>query len=311
MATLKAAKPAAAAKRAGRSAKRTKPATGPAKPRTVHPRNTLNDLTGAEWLYWSRSLIDKAYPHELGHDLRKKHGGNKPPGLMADLIRLFTKPGDLVLDPFAGVGGTLLGAAKAGRTALGIEINPEWPAIYRAVCEREKLAPFPVIEGDARAVLKDLLAERGNGFADLVATDPPYGLNFERTMCVVKPTNESMKHSLRRTDLAKFSVLEGDLSNSGDFETFFAGLKDILGLLLKAVKPGGYGLVILRNAYQDGRYINVAARVGDEAARTGWTLKGEFVWYVPGTRLRPYGYPKAFVPNIAHQNILVLRRDAS
>ena len=29
--------------------------------------------------------------------------------------------------------------------------------------------------------------------------------------------------------------------------------------------------------------------------------------YQAGTRLRPYGYPKVFVPNIAHQHILVLR----
>ena len=44
---------------------------------------------------------------------RRVHGANKPPRLMARLIEFFTKPGELVLDPFAGVGGTLLGAAIA------------------------------------------------------------------------------------------------------------------------------------------------------------------------------------------------------
>ena len=77
----------------------------------VHPDNTLNELTGEEWLYFTKSLWTTAYPSELGHLERKAHGANKPPRLMARLIEFFTRPGELVLDPFAGVGGTLLGAA--------------------------------------------------------------------------------------------------------------------------------------------------------------------------------------------------------
>jgi hypothetical protein len=36
--------------------------------------------------------------------------------------------------------------------------------------------------------------------------------------------------------------------------------------------------------------------------------KGDIAWYQAGTRLRPYGYPRTFVPNIAHQHIVVLRK---
>ena len=36
--------------------------------------------------------------------------------------------------------------------------------------------------------------------------------------------------------------------------------------------------------------------------------KGDITWYQAGTRLRPYGYPRAFVPNIVHQHIVVLRK---
>ena len=78
-----------------------------------HPRNTLNELSGEEWLYFTKSVWTTAYPSELGHALRRQHGANKPPRLMARLIEFFTKTGELVLDPFAGVGGTLLGAAIA------------------------------------------------------------------------------------------------------------------------------------------------------------------------------------------------------
>ena len=37
--------------------------------------------------------------------------------------------------------------------------------------------------------------------------------------------------------------------------------------------------------------------------------KGDLIWYQAGSRLRPYGYPRVFVPNIVHQHILVVRRE--
>src|SRR5580765_5653776 len=102
---------------------------------TPHPGNMLNELSGEEWLYFTKSVWSTAYPSELGHDARKQHGANKPPRLMARLIEFFTTSGQLVLDPFAGVGGTLLGAAIArgpGR-AIGIELDPRWAAVFADV----------------------------------------------------------------------------------------------------------------------------------------------------------------------------------
>ena len=51
---------------------------------------------------------------------------------MARLIEFFTRTDELVLDPFAGVGGTLLGAAiaRGPRRALGIELDPRWAAVF-------------------------------------------------------------------------------------------------------------------------------------------------------------------------------------
>src|SRR5438876_9486898 len=70
-----------------------------------HPNNKLNELPGGQWLYFTKTLLTTAYPAQYGHQLRKKHGANKPPQLMKTLIEYFTKGDELVLDPFAGVGG--------------------------------------------------------------------------------------------------------------------------------------------------------------------------------------------------------------
>src|SRR5438874_6878711 len=139
----------------------------------VSLRNTLNELTGAEWLYFTKSILITAYPSENGHELRKAHGANKPPQLMAQLIEFFTKPGGRVLDPFAGVGGTLIGASicKKPREAVGIEINQKWVDIYLRIITDSNgaLLPQQMLRGDCLA----LMGQMKSASFDLIATDPP------------------------------------------------------------------------------------------------------------------------------------------
>jgi hypothetical protein len=83
----------------------------------------------------------------------------------------------------------------------------------------------------------------------------------------------------------------------------------VFGEMTRVLRPGRYAVVIVRDAYQDGRYQFVGADLAARAASAGLTPKGDLIWHQAGTRLRPYGYPRVFVPNIAHQHILVLRRE--
>ncbi len=275
----------------------------------IDPRNKLNALTGEQWLYRSKSVLHTSYPSEYGHELRKRHGANKPPQLMRDLIEFFTKPGQRVLDPFAGVGGTLIGASLCGREAVGIEINPSWKEIYERVCAKTGIARQSMLVGDCLKVLETLEP----GSVDFVATDPPYNRQFERTMC-----NGVYAHQNRKTDYERFSDLPSDFSNSASYEEFLDRMERMFAKLLPLLRPEAYAVVILRNAYQEGEYMmtqaDVAARARRPVGRSGnrafrFFLKGEIIWHQSGSRLRPYGYPYAFVPNIAHQTIVVLRKE--
>jgi DNA modification methylase len=294
----------------------------------VHPANTLNELSGEEWLYFTKSLWSTAYPSELGHDLRRAHGANKPPRLMARLIEYFTTTGELVLDPFAGVGGTLLGAAiaRGPRRALGIELDPRWPAIYERVvvaasAERaagELLADLGSSDpggprsfeptgammtiGDARAVLPTLAADS----VDFVATDPPYNVQLPMTM---SGGALAERFSNRRTDYAMVGEDPADLANLADYASYLDAMGDVLAEVARVLRPGRYAALIVRDAYQSGRYVFTGADLAERASRAGLVPKGDLIWYQAGTRLRPYGYPNAFVPNIVHQHIVILRRE--
>jgi site-specific DNA-methyltransferase (adenine-specific) len=62
----------------------------------------------------------------------REHPAPYPLELASRLVRMFSFVGDIVLDPFAGSGTTLLAAAKANRNSLGIEIVPAYCRIARA-----------------------------------------------------------------------------------------------------------------------------------------------------------------------------------
>ena len=54
-----------------------------------------------------------------------------PYRLAADLVRSYSAPGDLVLDPMAGSGTTLRAAVDLGRRAVGVEVNPDYCDLIR------------------------------------------------------------------------------------------------------------------------------------------------------------------------------------
>ena len=293
----------------------------------MHAGNTLNELTGEEWLYFTKSLWTTAYPSELGHAARKAHGANKPPRLMARLIEYFTKGDDLVLDPFAGVGGTLLGAAicRRPRRAIGFELEPRWVAVYEAVvrdalAERDGLGPVladlgandpggprsfdpsgcRVELGDATRLIDGL----ADGSVDFIATDPPYNPQLKITMAGGKLAET---HANRRTDYAMITADPADLANAASYEEFLERMGALFVSLRRVLKDRRYAVVIVRDAYQDGQYRFTGSDLAARAAAAGLVPKGDLIWYQAGTRLRPYGYPKGFVPNIVHQHILVFR----
>ena len=272
------------------------------KPPSVHPKNKLNALMGNEWLFFTKSVLRTSYSHGLGHKLRREQGGNKPPQLMQHLIEFFSKPGGSVLDPFAGVGGTLLGASLCARTATGIELNPRWVEIYRKVCESEGIEPQETLVGDCRTVLPELAAA-GRVF-DFIATDPPYSIALEKTMC---DGTYDVQH--RKTDFDKYSDDKADFRNLATFGEFYDAMERAFALTFPLLREGGYLAVIIRDSYQGGRYIPATYDIAERIGRSGYVLKGIKVWYATGARVRPYGYPHSYIPNIVHQNIVIFRKE--
>lgn len=258
------------------------------------PRNKLNDLTGSEWQFSTKTVISKIYPSNLQHKLRSQHGGQKPPELCKDLINTFTKSGQLVLDPLCGVGGTLIGAALCGREALGIEINPKWVEIYKEVCKLEQLKQFPVIIGDAT----EKLAQLDNNSVDFVLTDVPYWI-----MDQLSKTRSSA--TSRKSNLSKFNDKELQTK-----ESWLEEMSSLFKKVLPVLKDKGYMAVFIGDLYRGKEYHFLSAELAQTISNIdGYIMKSDIIWQDDSKMLHIYGYPYAYIPSLIHQHILIFRKE--
>lgn len=94
---------------------------------------------------------DKAYPNNVLHMStecgNRGHSAAFPEALPEWFIKLFTEPGDTVLDPFAGSGTTLRVAHRLHRKAIGIEIVPEY---IRAMNDQLYTRQLVLLEPEAK-----------------------------------------------------------------------------------------------------------------------------------------------------------------
>lgn len=264
------------------------------KERKYDARNKLNDLTGAEWQFSTRTVISKIYPSNLQHKLRSQHGGQKPPELCADLIKIFTKKGQTILDPLAGVGGSLLGAALCGREAIGIELNNKWIDIYKEVCKLEKLKEFKILVGDANERLREI---KENSI-DFVITDVPYWI-----MDKLKQTRS--KNANRESKLTNFNDKELQTK-----QEWLSEMKDIFAKVLPVLKNNGYMAVFIGDLYREKEYHFLSAELAQAISQIyGFTLKSDIIWHDDSKMLHIYGYPFAYIPSLIHQHILIFRKE--
>jgi len=84
---------------------------------------------------------EMAYPTNVLHFATECGNKNHPAAFPLELpdwfIRLFTKSGDIVLDPFVGSGTTAIAARRLGRQYIGIELLPDYCKLARSTLADE------------------------------------------------------------------------------------------------------------------------------------------------------------------------------
>ncbi len=270
------------------------------------PVNRLNDLTAKEWIpetvsVWIQRGLGQGHAHA---QIERLHPAPFSFQDVARLIKFFTKSGELVLDPFVGVGSSLKAAAVEGRRGIGIELNKKYVALARQrlttelngdlwTCHEQK-----VIQGDARLVIPTLEP----GSVKLVVTSPPYWNILHKQDHKAK--QERLAHGLD----TRYSNDPADLGNIKSYPEFLKEVSDTLALTRPVLAEGGHLCIVVGDFRNKSKYYMLHADIAREMEARGFTLKGLNVLYQRHKRVFPYGFPYSFVPNLHHQYIIILAK---
>jgi DNA modification methylase len=271
-------------------------------------RNRLNDLTAKEWLKFQKSwFVHNPPPRQKGV---LRHPAKFPETLAQEFIEFFTQRGQVVLDPMVGTGSTLIGALRAGRTSLGVELNPTYAELARqAVADERQALGQPaadlraeVFTADA-AELPALAAAQGWPPVDYVFTSPPYW----DMLHAHGAATQRQRRAAPDLDVV-YSDDPRDLGNLAGYEIFVARLAQIYLGLKPLLRPRAYLTIIVKNVKKGGRVYPLAWDLA-RSLEPGYTLKDERIWCQDNQRLAPYGLGNAWVSNTFHHYCLQFRNE--
>lgn len=264
--------------------------------------NQLNDLTGSEWATLSKSV---AQYDGVRSEKQRLHGAAFPHSLVAAHIKTYTKRGQLVLDPFVGVGTTSEVAAALGRRSVGFELNAEFADLAIAGLPKKG---HRIVCDDARKLDCYLKPES----VDFAITSPPYGTLLKNTKGQF--AYKWREHSTLQviSNPKPYSTHEADLGNMS-YGDYLAACHDIFLKTFAVLRHSSYACWVVKD-YRDLKagvpYVNLHGDIADCAQRAGFTLWDIRIY--DQTRYRPLvvlGYPsRNYYLNIGHSYIIVLRK---
>ena len=264
------------------------------------PKNALNDLTGKEWVAFTKSWFIINPPRR--NSRATLHPAKYPESLVYDFLQFFTRhqSEDVVLDPFCGTGSTLVAIDQinndynGNRRGIGIELNPN----YADIAQEQTTQQVEI--GDAASYDLTQIPE-----LDFIMTSPPY-------WNVLHKNTGHINTARRKKGLdTVYSDSNLDLGNIKDYDQFIDTTVTVIGKFTKNLKNRRFCVVVLSSTNRGGQFYPIpydfAARFQEKWKQMIW--KGERIWCQDNKALMPYGYPYSFVPNFTHHSCLIFRKE--
>ncbi len=185
-----------------------------------------------------------------------QYRGNWSPRVVRNIIELYSKPGDTVLDPMVGGGTTPVECLLLGRNSISSDINRGAISITKdrlnlpnSMIEGIRSTKHRTFVGDIRNL--DLISDSS---VDLIATHPPYA------------------------NIIKYApTVDGDLSQINDYSIFFKEFEKAIGELYRVLKPGGYCAILIGDTHNKSHYVPISYRIMIDFLRAGFLLKEDII----------------------------------
>ena len=205
-------------------------------------------LTGSLWLLGAR---DKTGPHA------GDYWGNFVPQIPNQILRRFTKRGEVVVDLFSGMGTTLIECRHLGRHGIGVELSPTVAEQSReriAQAENADAVTTEVIVGDSTTSetivqVRAALARLGCAAADCVFLHPPYH------------------------DIIRFGDDPRDLSNAPDLQAFRDQFRLVVEHSYALLQPGRFMALVIGDKYSHSEWVPLGFECMQVCRDVGFQLK--------------------------------------
>jgi DNA modification methylase len=257
------------------------------------PSSHISCVTAKEWI---KGMVTIQPFYYEGRDIRDKsiHPAVFPIALPAHFIRLLTHEGELVLDPFVGIGTTLIAAQDLNRNAVGFDLKKEYVEITKERLGQARLGSNTqqiVIVDEAHNIPKYL--EKNT--ISLCITSPPYAnmLNRQRL-------NKSIRGNLRRNDqylkVQQYSKEPDDLGTM-NHEEYAKAIEEIYSGILPLMKPKAHCIININDVWWKNKRYLTHIHVIDALQRAGFEFRNTFIWDKRDlvNKVGIFGWPNNFI----------------
>ena len=259
------------------------------------PDSHINCLSAKEWVKGQVAIWELYYKKR---DIRDKdiHPAVFPVALPKKCIELFTHQGELVLDPFVGIGTTLLAAQDTGRNAIGFDLNQRYINFIKERLEQQSVLNLYntkqiAICDDAINIPKYLEEE----VVSLFVTSPPYAnmLNHKRL-------NKSMRSDLRMNK--HYKKVQQYSSNPRDLgamrlKEYINALAEIYKGILPLLKPKAHCVINVNDLWENNRRHPTHSYIIEAMEKVGYELRNIIIWDKRNlvNKVGIYGWPSNYI----------------
>lgn len=248
-------------------------------------------LTKEEWREYTKTVW------QIANTSDNDHPAVFPIEIPRRLIKLFSFYGELVLDPFAGIGTTAIAAHELGRNAILFEQNPDYVKIMRNRYQKifKSKEDVQIVLGDSRNM--EMLAD---GSVSLVVTSPPYW------------------------NKANYGKSKINLGNEPVYTNFIENIRPIFEECYRVLMPGRKLCLVTANVNQHTEHglltFPIASDLITQLRDIGFVLINEIIWSKDGTggkwgshgKQRPifgsYPFPPNFLFKNVHEYIVIVAK---
>lgn len=238
------------------------------------PPNHINCLNAKQWMKSQVAVWEFSYEKRDTRD-KNIHPAVFPIGLPAKCIELFTHQGELVLDPFSGIGTTLVAARDLERNAVGFDLKKEYVDFTE-----ERLAQHQLYQSTKQIAVYDDAVNISNylekNTVSLSVTSPPYANMLNRPR-----KNKSLRGNLRNNQ--HYNAVQQYSKNPRDLGTmeprkYAKALGEIYESILSLHKPKAHCVINITDLWWENKRIPVHLFIIEALEKAGYELRNIIIW---------------------------------